>query len=913
MSTRLSPEDQQMLMRWPEIYRIPIFPANPVAREIHYDGWKEQDFSKVDFRKEMLDGKYDNGAAARTGPTLSKDIYSIALDFDHWDAVIAWFGSWDNVVAHSKKSLVEWHKNQGKIHVVLFANEPIPNKKIYIGPNKALLEIRCDKQALFISPSPHRDGNKYEPLGTTDIITLQSNSGLLQLKAKIDSLSAEYMSGDDKQRYHAWLDDDSTIIGEGEGRHDATKAIICSYFWKYSGEWLNLSDDERFNRAWQWHNKHCVPPRTRQHFDDICKWVIDNHRVKRDQKHETIRAEREAQKQQQENQSPKITRFKSYPSAVQSVLQDKRWIEIGIDPPKWIIADNESRMTYKAHQYDYEIHDRKSDVSQRIYQVSKDSIALKCIPIKVVKHENPLEYFSKDTNYTIQFKDVIGKTFTLTRKTIEQIVNYLSGEGYIMPGYTSPDKLIGSLVTMFREDEQLVTDQSINTMGIYWINNELVKIGLEEYLDHYFKGYLTNERKLEAINCIDKLVSYFRPGLVSCALKIGVVSPFDFALKQYTNDIHWIPTLFTFGWPRTGKTSISSMEAGLYFAFMTQSRKKPFASVNTEARLGHFVSIDTMPAHIFELKGLNSKKDPKISTLLDMFKSIIETQEARSTMNNQSNQSTIYPSLRHLAFSSNPPPPNDIAFRSRLIMKNFTHDDVHTEEQKRAFHEFIGLNINKLRILGDFAIGYIIEHPEVLFKQDIKEIDWEMTAKEIITKLYESAGRGRPTWLDDSLKDNVEDENYETDEMNNVAGSLRTVLLNYFNELYNKYSKTLTKTIQDSYGKDIDPTAHDVSLRQRIDFCIGKDVATHFKISARGSLIVYHSILGELEKAGIETDNIGSLKQLAQILDLEYGPLKVTNTIDPTASNKDKTLRCVHGKIHKLHQFLEGEGYFEEA
>jgi hypothetical protein len=188
MSTRLSPEDQQMLMRWPEIYRIPIFPANPVAREIHYDGWKEQDFSKVDFRKEMLDGKYDNGAAARTGPTLSKDIYSIALDFDHWDAVIAWFGSWDNVVAHSKKSLVEWHKNQGKIHVVLFANEPIPNKKIYIGPNKALLEIRCDKQALFISPSPHRDGNKYEPLGTTDIITLQSNSGLLQLKAKIDSL-----------------------------------------------------------------------------------------------------------------------------------------------------------------------------------------------------------------------------------------------------------------------------------------------------------------------------------------------------------------------------------------------------------------------------------------------------------------------------------------------------------------------------------------------------------------------------------------------------------------------------------------------------------------------------------------------------------------------------------------------------
>ena len=57
------------------------------------------------------------------------------------------------------------------------------------------------------------------------------------------------MSDEDKQRFNAWLDDDNTIIKEGEGRHDVTKFKICSYFWKYADEWLNLSDDERFDKG----------------------------------------------------------------------------------------------------------------------------------------------------------------------------------------------------------------------------------------------------------------------------------------------------------------------------------------------------------------------------------------------------------------------------------------------------------------------------------------------------------------------------------------------------------------------------------------------------------------------------------------------------------------------------------------
>ena len=75
-------------------------------------------------------------------------------------------------------------------------------------------------------------------------------------------------------------------------------------------------------------------------------------------------------------------------------------------------------------------------------------------------------------------------------------------------------------------------------------------------------------------------------------------------------------------------------------------------------------------------------------------------------MNKTLTHDTIFPALRQVNFSSNAPPPRDVALRARLIIKNFTPNDSHSEEQKKAFHEFIRLNAHKLRILGDFAIGH---------------------------------------------------------------------------------------------------------------------------------------------------------------------------------------------------------------
>ena len=653
--------------------------------------------------------------------------------------------------------------------------------------------------------------------------------------------------------------------------------------------------NRRREKLWEWNLKLAVP-KSEKEFDDIWKWIVDKHRRTRDEQHEKLREER-----RRKQEFDKSHTFSMYDDGVKASLEGNMWTEIAKNPIRWIIADSKMKVVYKAHQYDYEVtvkHD-KEEQREKVYKLSIDNTIIRCIPISIIKHESPLDFLQNQTNYTMTFKDTTNKTFTLVRKTIEQIMDYLKSEGYIMPGYGATEAL-SAIITAFREDGKLSIDRTINAKGLYWIDNKLVPVRLDdEYLSAYdkFMSLPIEERQRiakETVEFIEYMVKNFKAGVIPTALKIGVISPANFALKQYTNDIVWIPSLFTYGWPRTGKTTVSVIPSALYFPFMSTSRKRPYTSINSEARFGYFMCQDTFPVCVNEMKALNGQ-DPKAIIMIEMLKSAIETQESRSVMNNTLTHGTIYPAFRQVNFSSNAPPPRDVALRARFIIKNFTQKDSHNEEQKKAFHEFIGLNAHKLRVLGNFAIGYLCQHPEVLFKPKIEDVNWEEAAKEIITKFYELAGLPRPSeWLDLPLTDDEEDEDYETDEINNTAGALRTCLLNHFNEIYNRYIRNLGDTVTDSYGASTNVTT-DLNLRQRIDFCIDKNLTPHFKKNSKGKLIIFHSILDEIQRRGIESDQISSLKQLAEMLEMKYGPLRQNN----------KLVKCVHDDdLTKLSSFL---------
>ena len=304
--TKLTPGEQAPVLRWPELFGVGIIHAKSKVKEVHYTEWQKLDFSTVDFKKNLERGMYDEGIAIRTGKTLSGMKYLAVLDFDGWEAVVAWFGTWENVIALSKKTLIEWHQDQGKIHVFLFSPEPILSRKIHI--KNAYLEIRCQNekgvgQLVFASPSIHKEGMPYCALGTDFIIEEMQPIDLLRIKSKISQLCEDYMSDLDKDKYDAMLDEPDRKLGVNGGRHDATLFKAKRYYFNYSGEWLDLTDEQRFERAWEWHLAHCDPPRSRKEFDNIRDWIVKNLRQKRDQLHESKRLKRNQARQQMQQTS----------------------------------------------------------------------------------------------------------------------------------------------------------------------------------------------------------------------------------------------------------------------------------------------------------------------------------------------------------------------------------------------------------------------------------------------------------------------------------------------------------------------------------------------------------------------------------------------------------------------------------
>jgi hypothetical protein len=172
--TKLTPEQQSAVLRWPMKEKIPIIPCDSRNKGFDFKSWPTFDFSTTDFAANLAAGMYDNGIALVLGKTLPgcPYPYSFALDFDGIEAVLEFFGSWDNVLSLSKKTRIEWHQDKGSLHIVFFSNKYVIKKRIkFREKDKAKdkervpgLEVRSN-ELLIVSPSIHADGNAWSALG----------------------------------------------------------------------------------------------------------------------------------------------------------------------------------------------------------------------------------------------------------------------------------------------------------------------------------------------------------------------------------------------------------------------------------------------------------------------------------------------------------------------------------------------------------------------------------------------------------------------------------------------------------------------------------------------------------------------------------------------------------------------------
>jgi hypothetical protein len=134
-----------------------------------------------------------------------------------------------------------------------------------------------------------------------------------------------------------------------------------------------------------------------------------------------------------------------------------------------------------------------------------------------------------------------------------------------------------------------------------------------------------------------------------------------------------MPYLFLYGHSRSGKNTLGSISLAIWKKYKKSNRKEGnyeigFGKINSEARLGHVLGMDTYPRLINEVGALT---EPKNLNLIEMIKNAVENQDVRGIMVNYRNYTSI-PALSPLIITSNrSPPPDDSGLMRRILSLYF--------------------------------------------------------------------------------------------------------------------------------------------------------------------------------------------------------------------------------------------------
>ena len=111
-------------------------------------------------------------------------------------------------------------------------------------------------------------------------------------------------------------------------------------------------------------------------------------------------------------------------------------------------------------------------------------------------------------------------------------------------------------------------------------------------------------------------------------LKWSMLSPFNYVLKQSNRE--WMPWIYTYGFPRTGKTTLGDLSCAIWGHYQDDNYKIPFTNVDTVAKLGEALSKSTYPLVINEAGFLLDESRNINRNLIEMIKTAIEGTIARS-------------------------------------------------------------------------------------------------------------------------------------------------------------------------------------------------------------------------------------------------------------------------------------------
>ncbi|MDN5868842.1 MAG: hypothetical protein L0H55_15765, partial [Candidatus Nitrosocosmicus sp.] len=471
------------------------------------------------------------------------------------------------------------------------------------------------------------------------------------------------------------------------------------------------------------------------------------------------------------------------------------------------------------------------------YELNFGDILIDAIPTKIIIYDNPID---KSHNYEITFSTISEKKpLKIGPGSLEYIINELQLRNKILKKSNIHDA-ISAIISAFIETEKAIIHDNVVNPGYYFLDGTFIASDTNQSFIHIsisppptskpvlqgsslvdvnnVNAYSeidkdTKEKIYSCIQLLDELDSKWPKGFFSTVIKWALISPFSFILKQ---NRRWMPYLFLYGYSRSGKNTLGCISLAIWKKYEKSRRKENnyeigFGKINSEARLGHVLSMDTYPRLVNEVGVLT---EPKNLNLIEMIKSAVENQDVRGIMVNYRNYTSISALSPLILTSNRSPPPDDSGFMRRIISLYFDKFSSKTREEAKVFEKWLDPQMDKFGILGDFAYSYIKEKPGLLNG----DLEWGVIAKDILVSFYSAVRKNPPAWIEDMIENNTLEENKD-----NTTIEFRAFLINETNEHYNKYIRNFSNTLtsnQTSTGYVVTNS----EFTDRLEFCLDNGV-----------------------------------------------------------------------------------------
>jgi hypothetical protein len=514
--------------------------------------------------------------------------------------------------------------------------------------------------------------------------------------------------------------------------------------------------------------------------------------------------------------------------------------------------------------------------------------------------------------------------------TKEELKNYILGKRE----WVSKERILGDTINKMidacRTKGMVETKIEIEAEGLFWIDSEkrLILSKREPYMPS----------PLEARQClevIENLQKTFYPveklgGLerkrFAHFTKVAIASPTSFARRQkgVIKGEHMVIPIQDLGnWSKVGKTT---GYAGLCLRlfrnpFHEGSRKYQIAAGNieTEPRIIENTKWTTFAVILDDVDFLtdwqqNTTLAQVARRILTLIKNSVDMTNPRDVQTSANNKRQL-PFCAYVLLTHNSNLINEDGFISRSTGHEFTQEDEKDDEVKKQYEDFFEEYGNTFAFLGDFALCYYLEHPEVLDK------DWLTMSRTIINAFFDYAGldeqeRKDFQWLiDEVCESNTSRKGIAEHRSARIAAYEQDLFMNlYWSKFKREAAIVIGREFRDKFRlmtnvdwddpknrTEIDSIIISASPKEKIWALLTLGVVPNHKLHHKYGVCLTSGVVEELERKGVQRLSHSSLAAYCDSKTFKY------TEKSPIRFGNSKPIRVVYASLDDFANFVSPE------